>query len=63
VYALARCIADLLDDPARADSLGRAAREEARIHRGWAHNARLVTGLVEHEQGRRARGALRQGSH
>jgi len=63
VYALARCIADLLDDPARAESLGRAAREEARIHRGWAHNARLVTGLVEHEQARRRRGALRQGSH
>ncbi|MBA2468857.1 MAG: glycosyltransferase family 4 protein [Chloroflexia bacterium] len=62
VDALAHCLADLLDDPARAESLGRAAREEARANRGWAHNARLVTELVEHEQARRRRGALRQGS-
>lgn len=51
--ALARCIVDLLDDPVRAQALGRAAREEALAHRSWEHNAQIVTGLVEHEQARR----------
>lgn len=50
--ALTRCIVDLLDEPVRAQSLGRAAREEALSHRSWEHNARIVTGLVEHEQAR-----------
>jgi glycosyltransferase involved in cell wall biosynthesis len=65
VDALARCIVNLLDDPVRAKALGEAARAEATAHRGWEHNARIVTNLVESEQARRRQratsGAVREG--
>jgi len=66
VESLARCIGELLDDPARARALGQAARAEATTHRSWEHNARIVNDLVEHEQTRRrhrtASGVLREGA-
>ncbi|MGI8964054.1 MAG: glycosyltransferase family 4 protein [Thermomicrobiales bacterium] len=66
VESLARCIGELLDDPARARALGRAARAEATTHRSWEHNARIVNDVVEHEQTRRrhrtASGVLREGA-
>ncbi|MDQ3653516.1 MAG: glycosyltransferase family 4 protein [Chloroflexota bacterium] len=63
LQALTRCIADLLDDPVRAQSLGRAAREEAQAHRSWEHNARIVIDLVEHEQAHRRQLAARRTLH
>lgn len=52
VTVLAQRIARLVDDPECARALGIAAQREARQHRSWGENARIVTGLVEREQER-----------
>lgn len=58
IPALARTIGHLLDDPERARALGHAALAEARTHRSWDRNARIVTALVELEQVHRTRASI-----
>ncbi|MBA2276910.1 MAG: glycosyltransferase family 4 protein [Chloroflexia bacterium] len=50
IPALASRLAQLLDNPTRAQALGRAAQHEARLHRSWEGNARMVVQLVRAEQ-------------
>lgn len=50
---LSQRIAQLIDNPDLARTIGITARDEARTSLGWDRNARIVTGLIEHEQARR----------
>lgn len=47
VPSLARQMGRLLDDPALADALGRAAQLVARERHSWSNNARTVVDLIE----------------
>lgn len=50
VPELAHRIAWLLDDPANARAMGRAAQEEVMANRNWSGIARVVIELIEREQ-------------